>query len=238
MSYAGLRLGGEAGAQTAQAARASIEVDASLAGSWKWGTMSGEKIRRDSRFGTGQELDTRGLGASAPQSGTMALIRSATEHEDRSSPAASEDIFRQVHATLARSEECLARTRTRLERARRGKRMEDISARLGQARFDVRTAVDVLEKLAQIAADSGGCERQLEPAAPIVAAAAGLLVDAKAWLEKQEKGLHILEAFPGEVVLVAHSKSGPMDLDTLVAALRSTAIALVQMGKLRDLRPE
>jgi len=76
----------------------------------------------------------------------------------------------------------------------------------------------------------------LEPAAPIVAAAAGLLVDAKAWLEKQEKGLHILEAFPGEVVLVAHSKSGPMDLDTLVAALRSTAIALVQVGKLRDLR--
>ena len=199
--------------------------------------MSGEKTRRNSQSGSGLEGDTQSDGVSAPQSGTVALTRSAAAHADCSSPCSvSEDIFRQVHASLARSKECLARTRTRLDRSRKGKQMDDASARPGQARFDIPTAVDVLEKLAQMAADSVGFRRQLEPGDPIVAAAAGLLVDAKMWLETQDRQPATLQAFPGEVVLVAHSKSRPMDLDALVAALRSTAIALVQVGKLRDLR--
>ncbi len=198
--------------------------------------MSGEKTRRNSQPCAAYGSETHRNGVRVAQSGTVS--RSAAGHADRSSCSVSEDIFREVHASLARSKKCLARTRTRLERSRNGKPMDDAFARPSQARFDVATAVLVLEKLAQMAADPGGFGRQLEPGAPIVAAAAGLLVDAKGWLENEEKRPPILDEFPGETVLVAHSKSLPIDLDLFVSALRRTAVALVQMGKLRDLRPE
>jgi hypothetical protein len=108
--------------------------------------------------------------------------------------------------------------------------LEPINPGLAQkSRFDPHMAVEVLEKLTDMAADRG--EHLLGPGEPIVAAAALLLRDVKAWLRQ-----HVtpFDSLPGDAIVDAYTNSSFDDRDSLVAALQGTALELVQVQRLRD----
>jgi hypothetical protein len=104
---------------------------------------------------------------------------------------------------------------------------------IDEASFDADMAADVLERLAQIALDDAGPAPWIAGRSPVVTASAGLLRDSKTWLERNSSSF---DSFPGDAVLAAHEQNADMLRQDFVAALRGTAIVIIQIGRLIEHR--
>jgi hypothetical protein len=100
-------------------------------------------------------------------------------------------------------------------------------------RFDPMIAADVLEWIAELANRRRAETPLLDGSSPALRAVAGLLGDARSWLCG-----HItpFEDFASESILHALAQGSPVQIDTLILALRDTAAELVQVGRLLEVR--
>jgi hypothetical protein len=175
------------------------------------------------------------------QSGTVPIEPIGTAPRNRGEGLADRS-SEEVRASIARSEDYLAQARTYLERVRASSPPEPFGAPVAAMErqnfhdanvppFDAHAAARILEKLAQ--GEHGGGDRLLGPGDPIVVAAALLLRDAKRWLARH---FTPFESFAGDAILDALRGSSAIHLDSFASALRCTAIELIQVHKLLDLR--
>jgi hypothetical protein len=99
--------------------------------------------------------------------------------------------------------------------------------------FEPRAAADVMQKLVETIMSEQPSRGVLAVDAPVVAAAANLLREARLWLEDHDSPFE-----PGslELFLGARSRGSLLAVQSLVAALKSTAIELIQVERLVEHR--
>ena len=98
--------------------------------------------------------------------------------------------------------------------------------------FEPRAAADAMEKLVETIVSEQPSRGSLDVDAPIVAAAASLLYGARLWLEDHDSPFE-----PGSLELFLEARSrGSVPVRSLVSALQSAAIELIQVERLVEHR--
>ena len=100
-----------------------------------------------------------------------------------------------------------------------------------EMRFDLETAEQVLERLAELASDQAKRNDRLAPDAPILTACAGLVRDVKRWLARHRTPI---DGFAGDRVLDAYDGKATIAPAELAEILRTTAQEIGQVRGLLD----